>query len=395
MSGAAANNSSTEWEPLSEDMPRLTQFEQYYLPVLIILGALSNFIIFKAMLSDRLCSGIHTAVFVFGLALVDLSFLSVLTVMWLRTIDVDFYNRPGWCQTWTLISFLCEFLTIWFTTGLVVESLLVVKWKLRIVPGGWFPAWRPKFFALTVTIIGVVVYMNITLLFGVTNAGGKCLPLPMYVNQIKLLNEVDVFINVLIPYVIIMVCVCLIVSQLIRQTVTRLQGHVGGHYSTVHAESNPGNGMVLWVAVVFFVCTAPGRLIRFWQTISDLVNGHQLYHRNGSLVLAQHAFLQLSFSRCILNFMVYLLTWRPFRKYVIHCSCPAAHEYEEPGDVLEMETEMDFVSTAVENSDNELTELEAMDKVHHRAWGGLLRSLHGGIVSVNLHEQERKEWPSM
>ena len=200
----------------------------------------------------------------------------------------------------------------------------------------------------------MVVYMNITLLFGVTNTSSKCLPLPIYVTQIRYLNEADVYINVAVPYSIICITLCITILRLIAE----LLQLTNSRYSVPQLDNEPGVSLVIAVAILFLLCKAPSSVIRFYQTTVDLLHGHQMFHRGGEIVFLQHVFIQISFSRCVLNCLIYTCLWPAFRTYVTSCWSGHVTERDVTNDALmELETEMDFVSTAVENDSDELIEL--------------------------------------
>jgi hypothetical protein len=52
-------------------------------------------------------------------------------IPWLKTWDVDIFNRQGFCQFIQYFGYVCTFLNAWLVVAFTIERYIAVKWPLR------------------------------------------------------------------------------------------------------------------------------------------------------------------------------------------------------------------------------------------------------------------------
>jgi len=108
----------------------LQNIQQYYTPVLVLLGLLGNCLSVCIFFGTKLRYS-SSSIYLGALAISDSGFLVAVFVSWLKMVYVDLFNRQGFCQFFVYLATLCSFLSVWFVVAFTVERYVAVRWPLR------------------------------------------------------------------------------------------------------------------------------------------------------------------------------------------------------------------------------------------------------------------------
>lgn len=127
----AENNTTTldEFEHKIDDF--IQDIQRYYIPILVVLGMLGNCISMYVFLGTKLRYS-SSSIYLGALAISDSGFL-VLGVFapWLKMVNVDIFNRQGFCEFFVYLGYLCTFLSVWLVVAFTVERYIAVRWPLH------------------------------------------------------------------------------------------------------------------------------------------------------------------------------------------------------------------------------------------------------------------------
>ena len=174
----------------------------YVTPIIIGLGIIGNTIgtltIYRTRMRTLSCIAYVTAVLTS-----DTLFLSSMFFLWISTVVPEIRVSNWWCLSTTYFTGITNFLSLWYSVAMASDKYL----KLRFP--GYFNQMSPlltkllpRVIVIGITTVGIVVYLNFTLLFGVleTSYGTYCVPLPMFEQAIQVLAKLDVAFNFIVPY---------------------------------------------------------------------------------------------------------------------------------------------------------------------------------------------------
>jgi hypothetical protein len=184
--------------------------------------------------------------------------------------------------------------------GLVVEAFLTLKSPFE--SGAWWPGWRPRFVAIIMGIIATIVYLNICLLYGVvplSNSKIQCLPLPKVLRTVQVLDRLDVALNFVGAYSLIIssgIGVCVGLRKGLTRTCDALPAPV------VHLAK-----LSILLSASLVLTGLPTNLMRLGLT---LVKSRET---RVSLVGVHQLLLQVSFARTLFTLPVCYFAWPDFR----------------------------------------------------------------------------------
>ena len=178
----------------------------YFTPTLVIAGILGNTLSILILLTSQLryVSATHYLV---GTAVVNTLYLVSLGLRWLNLFGIDVYNSAGWCQFISFSNSVCEFLSIWYVVSFTVDRYIRSCWIKQA--HDMCTPFRAKSVLLSQLLVAIVVYMNISLTVGVVRLRGRpeCAPLSIFYHDLRILDTLDIIINVMIPHSAIMVLI--------------------------------------------------------------------------------------------------------------------------------------------------------------------------------------------
>ena len=297
----------------------------YYRPSLILFGILGNATSVANFSSGRFKKH-PSAPYLQGLALSDTLFLVVLQVVWVSNSKFDLYNSPGWCQALTYASYVSTFIPVWIYVAFGIDrSIFVTSWDNY---SKWCTSLRSKVVVYSLLVVAVVVYLNISILSGVTrnfNNDTTCSPLPRFMRQIFLLDKMDAVVNVLVPYS--MVCVLGVIIGVHYCWYERTAStHVPPLRSTSPpcAHWGPVERQLVVICLVltvgFMVLNLPSALLRLSVFVATLQRSD--FEMGDHAILWQQVFLHMYFTRFALNFPIYLACSSAFRSNCAALFCP-------------------------------------------------------------------------
>ena len=185
------------------------RLHMFYLPCIYAVGLLGNLISIAA-LTDAMMNGLATTHYLIGILVVDLLQVLALLHSWLEKIEIDMtvFHIGGWCQFSTFMSYVTRFLSVWYTVFLSLECAVLACFSGK----SCYP-WKAQMIMIGTAIIAIVVYLNISILYGAiavgTDRGTRmlCTELYPYKNIHDRLADGDAFVNALIPNCVVIITI--------------------------------------------------------------------------------------------------------------------------------------------------------------------------------------------
>ena len=286
----------------------------YYRPLIIVAGVFGNILSWLVFTQSKLrkfsCSPYLTAI-----ALSDTVFLLVLFVVWLGGLG---YNTGGWCHAITYASYTCTFLPVWLCVAMAIDrTIFVICVDSRYK---YCTTLRSKLVVVGLVVVAIVVYLNVSLLSGVvTTSHGTslCIPLPRFSRQVLMLDKMDAFVNVLVPYVTL----TLISLILCRYMICCYKNKPEIAFRPIRPGRRPSSWdktellftkTLVLILVLYLVFNLPSCLLRLCVMFASMHSG--AYTINNHLILWQQLFMHLFFTRFACNFYLYAAVSDTFRK---------------------------------------------------------------------------------
>jgi hypothetical protein len=323
--------------------PRLTwcihYLSLYYTPILVVCGILLNSVTALTFSRTKLnqCS---CAPYVVAMAISDACFLVTLLLVWCSQLDFYVLSSGAWCQAITYASYVCTFLPKWFVVGFTFDRF--VNLRLPHLENSLCSSFHSKVVVTMLVIIAVVVYLNISLLSGVvtlTNGSLSCVPLPQFAHTLQTLSNLDLTINLLLPFII-----TLSLNTMIARRLCFMFKQRKSFVSTYSASRRRScrNGPLPWrpltdlrmsrallvLSMVFIALNLPSNMIRLWVVVKGLFKSDFILNTN--LLLWHQTFQFLFFTRCGVTFFVVFFASSCFRRNLKLCllgacatCCPA------------------------------------------------------------------------
>lgn len=198
---------------------------RYCTPFLVGLGVIGNTLTYVILLHSQM-KVLPSSIFVSAVSATDNLFLLGLLLMWTKELGWNIYGSEGWCQLLSLITLSSNFLSTWYMVGLAAERYTAVlgcrtanSVLLRVFVqssiGGNRATLRLKdkrpfcttliarIYVITLCVIAISVYVNIVISIGVVEHDDRllCVPLPVAFTAMRMLTRLDLFVNVLLPYI--------------------------------------------------------------------------------------------------------------------------------------------------------------------------------------------------
>lgn len=234
-----------------------------------------------------------------------------------------------------MLGFITNALAVWFVAGLATEALLMVKSPFQ--SGAWWPAWRPRFMVLLMSVVAVIVYLNICLLYAVIpldNRQFQCLPLPNAVRTVQILDRLDIAFNFVTAYIVIVSSVtglCVTIKCNPSRSCDALSA------SVVHM-----GRLSLLLNASLVLTGLPTNLLRLWLSLV------QSRHTRISLLGIHQLLMQVSFARTLFNLPVCYFAWPDFRQgFLCSDTTPLPSRQSSVSmnnmEITEMETELELM----------------------------------------------------
>lgn len=293
-------------------------FQYVYLLVLVITGSIGNgfvIIVFgrRASRTTIASMGSNMSVypFLFYMAISDTIYLFILFCLWLSNF-VNILHRPVICQLTLYLTYVCNFISSYYTVSFTAQRLFAVVKPFRVSHVlSWY---RSRCLALFIIFLACLIYSYLPFLIGIVD--GRCFSFPhlRWINE--LMDIVDCIIVFLIPYLSIIVMNGIILIALRRMKQTE-QGFLFQNHSQLNKireitrrnASRKMTKLLLVVSTSYLIICAPYATIHTWR----LLYARKKFHSNFIAQMENyfHLIYQISF---VINFYIYILFDAKFRR---------------------------------------------------------------------------------
>lgn len=195
----------------------LELLHQYYIPVMIFVGLVGNFLSSVVFLTTYLKMR-SSSYYLAALAIADFVFLVVLTIVNCSFNEIfEIFNKEGWCQFLVYISSVASILSVWLIVAFTVERFIAVQYPLR----------RPSICTVsrsktTVCVLSVMAIISQCYVFWTAGVekdesnADVCSLIREQLPVIKVINTIDCITTLIIPFVLIVVMNIMIARNLFR-----------------------------------------------------------------------------------------------------------------------------------------------------------------------------------
>ena len=345
------NGSQVEFHTHNKDIEHIihvlinfAHFRVYFVPINAVLGILGNIAAALTLMTTalRLQPTLH---FVIAKCVADSLFLISLFIQWLRTLGYDLYDAGVWCHILAMVTQATNFLSMWFVVCLAVDRFIIVyvagsdtpmcgilrqcpcglfTTRIKFKPGGqmYIPGWTVQKAVITIiglSLLAIAVYLNISLTMGVAESehGKICIPLPAFSMIVQALGETDMYINILLPFVLIITLTIITCRRVLHFHEARKRAITILEFSRQKYHFYAKSQLRLTVLSAgisgcYILLTAPTQFFKFQYSIRELLktDNRLTIHE----YLYQHVFLIFYFFAFSMNFIVIFLFHRGFRR---------------------------------------------------------------------------------
>lgn len=198
MDESAFNNTQFNNATGISSLSGIEQFQFYFTPVIVYLGSIGNglsvFVFFSTKLK-KLSSSYYLA----ALSISDNIFLACMFVVWLRFVEIDLFNKWGWCQLIVYLTSVCSFLSVWLVLAFTVERFIAVRYPL--LRQSLCTVSRAKMFILILVFLAMAFSSPSAIFVTLKTEKERmyCTADPDYQNFLNIFNYIDAFVTFLVP----------------------------------------------------------------------------------------------------------------------------------------------------------------------------------------------------
>lgn len=117
-----------EWMPYLVELNG--RMNKYGTPAIIGVGCAGNILSVLVFFLTNLRKQ-SSSYYLAALGISDTCFLLITLVSWLSLYNITVFHQPGYCQTFTYMSGVFSFLSVWFVVGFTVERFIAVQYPLK------------------------------------------------------------------------------------------------------------------------------------------------------------------------------------------------------------------------------------------------------------------------
>ncbi|XP_060562433.1 mu-type opioid receptor-like [Ruditapes philippinarum] len=311
------NDTNTTMPELSDTLEQFTKgLYTYGIPVICIFGIFGNMLSFRVFAFTSFGKQ-NSSVYIQALSLSDTGFLASLILSWLGggRIGVVYGHSSVWCHVMVYVTYVCSFLSVWYVVLIMADRYIVVCHSLHVPD--WCTKKRARVVTGALTLFGVLLYSH---LFFTAEIGGDNCRLqfkPFMLRFISISIYADTAITFVIPFAIIFVLNILVIISMKRFQLRhnylrdRVQQTDFTNLDVLTKAQYHITRTFILVSAVLLVTNVPSHGIRFYIIVKRLVNSGDivLYH-------AQHVFQIIYYFNFAVNFLLYSVSSRKFRKYL-------------------------------------------------------------------------------
>ncbi|GJQ83088.1 hypothetical protein Trydic_g20100 [Trypoxylus dichotomus] len=188
----------------------LNLLHRYYIPVMIFVGLIGNFLSCLVFLTTYLNMR-SSSYYLAALAIADIAYLLVLTMdNFNTTLLPDLYNRDGWCQAMIYISTVASSLSVWLIVAFTVERFIAIQYPLK----------RPMMCTVSrakviVIVLSTIAIFSHTYIFWTAGIEvNACSILPEHFAAMNIINALDSIFSLIIPFMLIVIMNVMIARSL-------------------------------------------------------------------------------------------------------------------------------------------------------------------------------------
>lgn len=333
--------------PLSEDIRRLQDafrlMHIYYTPVVFSLGFLGN-AFSVVVLAQRPLNRDSISIYLMAMCIAETLFLCNTFHEWLTDVTYfTLYHIGGWCQFTTLVRHVSDFLIMWYFVSFGADRYLA--WCCPRYATTWCKVSRSRLVVISIAIIAVVVYVNISLMAGLMDVGTSkpyCFFLPGFTSAYKKLDLGDVFINSLLPFCCSVTLFGLTAYARYTKCMSLPCPQDGPPDVTEQATvEDPGPRapqIALWVTlhVAYFLFMCPEEALRLY----DVTQGYSLSQPSQlELFLWRKIFLLVKQTKYTINIFLFLASYHDFRDsswdFIVCVFCCSCQKEAEDQSIIE------------------------------------------------------------
>uniref|UniRef100_A0A8D8UM52 Neuropeptides capa receptor n=1 Tax=Cacopsylla melanoneura TaxID=428564 RepID=A0A8D8UM52_9HEMI len=190
-------------------------FSVYYIPVIAFVGLVGNALSCIVFLNTHLKLR-SSSYYLAALAMADFSYLSVLLFGWSdNNMNLEVFNREGWCQTLVYLSSVFSFLSVWLIVAFTVERFIAVQYPLHRPHICTVARAKTVILCLTAASFLLHVYCFLTAGLVTNEAGVICDLREGYEEVMRYINILDTIVTLILPIVSIVVMNTMITRNLL------------------------------------------------------------------------------------------------------------------------------------------------------------------------------------
>ncbi|GJQ83087.1 hypothetical protein Trydic_g20099 [Trypoxylus dichotomus] len=190
---------------------------KYYIPVMIFVGLIGNFLSCVVFLTTYLKMR-SSSYYLAALAIADFAFLIVLTIVNCSFNGIfEIFNKEGWCQFLVYISSVASILSVWLIVAFTVERFVAVQYPLQ----------RPSICTVsrskaTVCLLSTVAILSQCYVFWTAGVRKNdidedtCSMIPEQLPAMQVINTIDCVVTLIVPFILIVVMNVMIARNLFK-----------------------------------------------------------------------------------------------------------------------------------------------------------------------------------
>lgn len=290
----------------------------FAIPLISVLGIIGNVLSIKVFL----CSTFHkqpSSIYLAALSLSDTWFLSALLLGWLGSFDGTIQQSGVACMMSIYVTYVTGFLSVWYVVLIVIDRYIVVCHPLR---GPRLCSRKRVVIASSlITTFAIIFYTHCfhttTVVKNASKDGFQCVVRRETMFALTIITYIDSVMTIGIPFLTIFVLNCCLISAVrkfsnkhVRFSERKLYSY-SPQYSILTKAQIRLTIMLVVVSSVFLILNLPSHAIRLYIMIKGLAMQEQ---HSIILFLIQQIFQILYYANFAINFILYMVSSKMFRK---------------------------------------------------------------------------------